>query len=204
LWLNLPAKNKFAEPDYRMLWAEDIPEVLATDTFGITSTVRIIAGQFEGTHSLDPNASSWANDPNNHVGIFMIRMDAGATLTIPAVSATVNRNLYFYRGTDSIHIDDQRIGPSNRAKLDGNAQITLQNGTAESFLLLLEGEPIQEPVAHYGPFVMNSEAEIRQAMRDYQETEFGGWPWARHDQVHERDQDRFARYSDGRVEHRNL
>ncbi len=199
LWLNLPAKDKFVEPDYQMLWAEDIPEFIVKDTAGKKTTIRLIAGNFEGKESLPPNPSSWASDKNNHVGIYMLQMQPDAMISFPAVTQTLNRNLYFYRGEVSIQIEDQKIAPSNRVKLNGNEKITIQNGAKESLLMLLEGEPIQEPVAHYGPFVMNTEAEIRQAMYDYQQTEFGGWPWPRHDQVHERDQRRFARYSDGSI-----
>ena len=56
-----------------------------------------------------------------------------------------------------------------------------------------------EPVAQYGPFVMNSQAEIQQAINDYRRSEFGGWPWPRYDVVHPRNQGRFARYADGSV-----
>jgi hypothetical protein len=75
-------------------------------------------------------------------------------------------------------------------------------GTDATELLVLQGRPIGEPVAQYGPFVMNTEAEIRQAFADYRATEFGGWPWGASDPVHPREQGRFARHADGRVETR--
>ena len=65
---------------------------------------------------------------------------------------------------------------------------------------MLQGRPIAEPVAQYGPFVMNTEAEIRQAFVDYRATGFGGWPWDRDDPVHPEGEGRFARHADGRVE----
>jgi hypothetical protein len=64
----------------------------------------------------------------------------------------------------------------------------------------LQGRPIAEPVVQHGPFVMNTREEIYQAFADFQRTEFGGWPWGASDVVHPRDQGRFARMGDGRVE----
>ena len=69
-------------------------------------------------------------------------------------------------------------------------------------ILVLQGRPIAEPVAQYGPFVMNTQAEIQQAFMDYRRTAFGGWPWPASDPVHPRAQGRFARHADGRVETR--
>lgn len=200
IWLNLPAKDKFTDPSYKMLWAEDIPEIqMGTD--GKKATVRLIAGNARGQDSLAPCPASWANDKSNHVGIWLIHMEPAASITLPAVSDTLSRNLYFYEG-DTIHIQEESILASNRIKLSGNQEILITNGTIESHLLLLEGEPIQEPIVQYGPFVMTTEQEISEAFKDYQSTQFGGWPWARPDPVHQRNSGRFARHADGTGENR--
>jgi hypothetical protein len=67
-------------------------------------------------------------------------------------------------------------------------------------ILMLQGMPIGEPVAQYGPFVMNSHEEIMQAYNDYRSTSFGGWPWKTYDPVHSRTRGRFARYANGMEE----
>ena len=86
--------------------------------------------------------------------------------------------------------------------LEPTQPVILKNGPSQSRLLLLQGKPMQEPVVQHGPFVMNSEAEIRQTMIDYQTTQFGGWPWPSHEHVHPREYGRFAKYTDGTEEFR--
>jgi redox-sensitive bicupin YhaK (pirin superfamily) len=80
--------------------------------------------------------------------------------------------------------------------------IEIANGDTPSELLMLQGRPLNEPVAQYGPFVMNTRAEIEQAFEDYRRTEFGGWPWQGPDPVHAREKGRFALQADGKLEER--
>ena len=202
IWLNLPSKDKFAEPSYKMFWSEDIPIVKLSDKDNRKTETKLIAGNLFGKESLTPCPSSWANDKNNHVGIYLIHMEPEASFTIPSISDTLIRNLYFYEGRDIINIANEKVSSSNRIKLSGNEEFVIQNGNSDSYLLLLEGEPIIEPVVQYGPFVMTNEQEIRDAFDDYRRTEFGGWPWARRDPVHDRNVGRFVRYADGTTENR--
>ena len=202
IWLNLPAKDKLSEPKYKMLWSEDIPFIQFDGQDNNHASISIIAGRFSETSGLPPCDSSWANNPQNHVGIFLIHMQPFSEFTLPAVSETLLRNLYFYQGLHFITIDGKEIPASTRVKLSGNDRITISNGKEESYLLLLEGEPIGEPVVQYGPFVMTTENEIRETFSDYRNTQFGGWPWDRVDPVHNRTEGRIARYADGTIEKR--
>ena len=99
-----------------------------------------------------------------------------------------------------MRIADREIPVSRIAVLRPDTEVVLENGPAEAELLLLQGRPIGEPVAQYGPFVMNTEEEIRQAFADYRATQFGGWPWSSDAPVHSREKGRFAQHADGRTE----
>ena len=72
------------------------------------------------------------------------------------------------------------------------------NGNEDAYFLILEGKPIGEPVAQHGPFVMNTEEEIREAINDYGKTQFGGWPWGEKEVVHSKEKGRFALHSNGK------
>ena len=85
-------------------------------------------------------------------------------------------------------------------EVQGDRPLPIANGPEPSRILMLQGNPIAEPVAQYGPFVMNTREEIQQAYDDFQRTRFGGWPWDRGDPVHPASQGRFAQYHDGTVE----
>jgi quercetin 2,3-dioxygenase len=107
--------------------------------------------------------------------------------------------LYFFKGAQ-VSIAGQAVRSHAAIELRGDVAVELINGDKEAEFLLLQGQPIGEPVAQYGPFVMNTQAEIAQTLADYQRTRFGGWPWPDDAPVHGRDPARFARHPDGREE----
>lgn len=200
IWLNLPAANKMVPAHFTMLWHEKIPTLTSVDTHGHSTHVAVIAGELPGAgQPLSPPPDSWASQPGADVAIWTLRMAPGAHFTLPPAQSGTRRNLYFFKGT-RLTIDGQPIDQHAAIELRGDVAVTLENGEAESEFLLLQGRPIAEPVAQYGPFVMNTPAEIRQAMADYQRTQFGGWPWPEADPVHGRDPARFARHPGGREE----
>jgi hypothetical protein len=199
IWLNLPAASKMAEPHFTMFWKEAIPRLTTTDRDGNAIGMTVIAGRLAECQALPPPPDSWAARPDNQVAIWVIKMAGNAEWTLPKAGHGVHRSLYYYRGAD-LNINGVPVGAGQRIEVRPDAEVTLVNGAAESFLLLLQGRPINEPVAHYGPFVMNTRKELEQAFADYQETRFGGWPWPRPDQIFPRTQGRFARHADGREE----
>lgn len=199
IWLNLPKAKKFADPFYTMLWAEDIPIHIAKDKNGKTTRVTVFAGRIEDTIAPSPAPDSWAADTENEIGIWLIKIEPGAEWTVPAASPEVNRTLYFYEGSE-LSIAGIPLEPYHSVDLLADQPVILESGNSDSFLLLLQGRPINEPVVQHGPFVMNTTTEIHEAFRDYRNTQFGGWPWKSFDHVHGKETGRFAKYADGREE----
>ena len=199
IWLNLPKEKKMCKPHYDMLWAEDIPVYREKDSNGKLTEVTIIAGKLGDIKAAPPAPDSWAADPGNGLGIWLIKIEANGSWTIPPASLEVNRSLYFYRGSQ-IDIAGITIEKYNSVELLADQPAIIDNGNSDAFCLLLQGRPINEPVVQHGPFVMNNAMEIQKAFTDYRETQFGGWPWKRYDNVHSPEKGRFARYSDGREE----
>jgi redox-sensitive bicupin YhaK (pirin superfamily) len=193
IWLNLPARDKLVEPHFTMLWDREIPRIRAE---GIEVTV--IAGRLGDAVPPPPPPGSWAARPDSDVAIWSIRLAPGARWLIPPAQPGTLRTLYLFKGT--AEVAGRALAASVGIKLRGDAEVLLA-ATGEAELLLLQGKPIGEPVVAYGPFVMTSRAEIQQAFADYQRTHFGGWPWPSDDPVHPRDEARFARHADGRIEH---
>ena len=202
IWLNLPKSHKFVEPHFAMLWRESIPKFTYADDQGKQTTIDVIAGQIQETNAPDPAPNSWAADPGNEVAIWTIHMDASAEWEIPLASEGITRSLYFYQGAE-ISIEGETISINQGVALNAGEKASIKNGEKEARLLLLQGKPIGEPVAQYGPFVMNTQQEIQEAMMDYQGTQFGGWPWPQDDHVHARSSGRFAKHADGREEFKN-
>lgn len=198
IWLNLPAAAKLVPPHFAMLWAPQIPVHAARDEAGRATTLTAVAGRFAGLTPPPPPPESWASRPDTDVAIWTLKMAPGARFTLPPASKEANRMLYFFRG-ESVEVAGRTFTSHAAILLRADAAAELVNGPAESEFLLLQGRPIGEPVVQYGPFVMNSQAQIQQAFADYRRTGFGGWPWPDHGPVHGRE-GRFARHADGRRE----
>jgi len=203
IWLNLPARSKMAEPHFKMLWSQDIPRHVATDAAGAQTEVACIAGRLAGAGMAEPPApppDSWAAQPDSDLALWTLKMAPGARFTLPpAAGARTRRKLYFFKG-QGVVIDGQAVDQHAAIELPPLQPMLLANGAETSEFLLLQGRPIGEPVAQYGPFVMNTQQELQQAFADYRRTTFGGWPWPDDAPVHGAERSRFARHADGHVE----
>lgn len=205
IWLNLPRADKLAPPHFTMLWAHDIPVLQHRDSEGRITQLTQIAGRLSADKDApmppSPPPRSWAARPDSDVAIGCIQMAAHAHFTLPAArQRDTVRTLYFFRG-QSLRVGDDSLQQPVGVTVRSDVDLPLVAGDHDTEILVLQGRPISEPVASYGPFVMNSRGEIQQAFIDYQRTRFGGWPWPVDDPVHGLDAARFARHVDGRIEH---
>ncbi|QUT06797.1 pirin family protein [Sphingobium phenoxybenzoativorans] len=207
IWLNLPADRKMTEPAFKMLWASDIPLYRVQNAEGAIAQVKVISGAYdpqeESQPALTPPApapDSWASDPEKDVAIWEITLESGASLTLPpATGKGTRRTLYFHTG-DRLAVAGQHQPTRRLIEVIAQMPVTLSNGGVETArIMLLQGVPINEPIVAHGPFVMNTHEQIHQAMRDFRDTRFGGWPWSSNGPVHQPGQGRFARYP-GRTE----
>jgi quercetin 2,3-dioxygenase len=160
LWLNLPAKDKLRAPWYRDIQHAEIPEF----TTGEGVKVRVIAGH---SHGVEGAMQREVTEPF----YLDVEIPAGASFT-QALPPSHNAFVYVYRG--GVRIGDTQVPVQRMAILangDGADGVVL-TAAAASRVLLIAGKPLDEPIAQYGPFVMNTEAEIQQAVRDYQAGKF--------------------------------
>jgi hypothetical protein len=199
IWLNLPGAQKLSAPHFSMLWADAIPKVVSKDEAGRTTEITLVAGHLDGVRAPAPPPDSWAARPESDLAIWTLKLAPHAKWTLPRATPGSSRTLYFFSGS-SVTVGGSPAKASCAIELQPDHDVLLENGDREAELLLLQGRPINEPVAQYGPFVMNTEAQIAQAFADYRATKFGRWPWPADAPVHPREELRFARRADGSIE----
>jgi len=193
IWLNLPQADKMVAPHFSMLWDGDIPRLRVEGDDGAVVEVTVIAGRLGDLQPPSPPPSSWASRTDSDLAIWHIVLDPGATWTLPpAERDDATRVLYVFEG-GNLDVDSEHIGPATGVRVDPTREVRLI-ASERTEVLMLQARPLNEQVAQYGPFVMNTRAEIEQAFADYQRTRFGGWPWDRDDPVHGFDGERFAEH----------
>ncbi|HSU59461.1 MAG TPA: pirin family protein [Bryobacteraceae bacterium] len=160
LWVNLPAAHKMSKPRYQALASASIPRV----ELGTGAYARIIAGELNGVKGPAKTFTP--------VNVFDVRLGANARgeLSLPAGQ---NSAIVLLRGEVVVNGAATLKGTAQAAPLSTSGETVLLEAKAESLVLVLGGEPINEPVASYGPFVMNTQAELRQAFEDYRAGKMG-------------------------------
>jgi hypothetical protein len=165
LWVNLPARDKMGPPAYQTLLDAQIPQVALPGNAG---RLRVIAGAFDG----HPGPAR----THTPIDVWDLRLNAGAQVKLP-LHAGHTAAVVVLRGTVLLN-GGQVLRESQVARLDRAGDALEIEANGEAVLLFLGGEPIAEPVVGHGPFVMNTQDEIVQAMEDFQSGRFGRLPAA--------------------------
>jgi redox-sensitive bicupin YhaK (pirin superfamily) len=170
IWVNLPAADKMMTPRYQTLRADEIPHASSADG---RVAVRVIAGESLGRAA--------RIDTRVPIQMLHFTIQPGGT-TVQPVPAEQNGLIYVFKGVARIGSDQREVREGQAALLESGDGVAIgvdadARGPAE--LLLLSGKPLNEPVARYGPFVMNTREQIEQAFRDYQNGRFGVIPATR-------------------------
>jgi redox-sensitive bicupin YhaK (pirin superfamily) len=160
LWVNLPAGQKMAEPRYQDIPASDVPETAV----GEDVAARIIAGELNGVTG---PVSGVATEPF----YFDVRCEGAAELRVPTPET---HNVFIYPYDGDIRVggnEDTHVPRGSIALLEPGNSVSVRCNAAARFILV-GGRPLNEPIARYGPFVMNTAEEIRQAIMDFQAGRF--------------------------------
>ncbi len=187
--LNLPLSEKNTEPVVRTIWKEELSVI---EGAGWKTTV--VVGEFGGKKGIEPPKNSWASDPNHHVLILRIEMEAGAAIEIPS-SGSVNRNIYSTEGP--ISVDDVPFPKRTRLKMDPSATVTVRMGDTPSEVWVLDGDPIDEKQVSWGPVILGTSKEVRDANNIIRQKEREEWPWQYVNQKQPLGTERFFRSADG-------
>ena len=160
LWLNLPGKDKMCAPWYRDFAAADLPGFITDSGVGVT----VIAGE---SHGITGAVTRQVTEP-----LYLDLSLPAGTRFAQRLAADHNAFVYVYRG--EITIAGQSVPSQRMAILNNGSDGVLIEAHDEARALLIAGRPLGEPIAQYGPFVMNTEQEIYQALKDYREGRLSG------------------------------
>jgi len=163
LWVNLPARDKSAAPGYQTLLSQDIPVLPLADDAG---QLRLIAGEFAGQRG--PAQTFTAMD------VWDLRLSTRKPVRLPVVEGC-STALIVLRGRVQVN-GAQAVGEAQMVLFDRAGDELLLEAETRALALVLSGEPIDEPIVGYGPFVMNSQVEIDQALADLRSGSFGQLP----------------------------
>ena len=191
--INIPLDRKSKGNFVNNIWSENIPVI---DKDGVA--VTLYCGGYEGKEIYSPNPLSWAVKDNS-VRILKVVMSPGSEFVLDAIPKDVARNVYYVSG-GTAKMSGTEIKPWYRYKMKPSTQLELTNGEDESEFWILEGKPIGEKQAAFGPVVLKDVEEVRSAMYDIRVNEFQVWPWGLMDVTNPIEMGRELHRADGSVE----
>ena len=159
LWVNLPAKDKLATPKYQAITADQMGKVILDDNGGL---VNVIAGQF--------NQHKGPATTFTPVNMFDIRLTNGKKIS---TTTPANHNTILLVVNGAVLVNGEEASQHDLVLFKNNGEEINITAAEDSVLLLLSGEPINEPIAQYGPFVMNTRSELQEAFEEFQSGKFG-------------------------------
>ncbi len=193
IMINLPLAGKNKPNHVNNTWSDEIPEIRSEGCI-----VTLYCGEYEGHRLYSPNPGSWATE-DNAVRIMKVELEPGASFSLEAVPDDVSRNVYYISGEDA-SMDGTKVKPNLRFKMKKGCGLNIENGEESSEFWILEGRPIREKQAAFGPVILSDTDEVRKSMYEIRVKEFQEWPWEIMDRTNPIDMGRELHRADGTVE----
>lgn len=191
--INLPLDRKNKEIAVNNVWSEKVP-VIDRESFKVT----LYCGEFEDESIYSPNPGSWACKENS-VRIMKVEMQPGATFSLQELPEGINRNIFFVEGKEA-DMDGTKIRPYLRFKMKPSTSTVITNGDTDAEFWILEGKPIGEKQALFGPVILKDLEEVRKGMDEIRINEFQEWEWGVMDKTNPIETPRQLCRKDGTIE----
>jgi hypothetical protein len=193
IMINLPLDGKNRPNHVNNVWSGSVP--VFEEEWG---TLTLYCGEYGGKSIYSPNPGSWAA-PENMVRIMKAVIRPGGELSLDRAADGIDRNVYFVSGSEA-DLDGTVVKPNLRFKMKRSTALRIRNGGAESEFWILEGRPIGEKQAAFGPVILKDLDEVRRSMDEIRIKEFQEWPWGVMDVTNPIEMGRELHREDGSVE----
>lgn len=190
IFLNLPLEDKNKENYLSTVWREESIHITKNGC-----DAHVLCGKYGEMSCESPNPISWSH--NHFVRIIRLVMQPGSSFVLDPVPPGINRNIYFVSGKTATILNEE-VEYSYRIKIEPEKEVKIDNGPEESVMWILEGEPIGQKMSSFGPIVLASDKEVREALNDVRSTELTNWPFDVIDKAQPLGSGRFLEYGDGR------
>jgi redox-sensitive bicupin YhaK (pirin superfamily) len=185
-----PEKRNLPENSVNTVWKDEIPLISSEGC-----RIQLICGKYGGFEMKSPSLHSWA-DGSRWVRMMRIELDPGASVTIDKADPSANRNLYFVSGEKGKVLGEE-VDWGTQMKISPDVEVDISNGEAPSVFWILEGVPIGCKMSMFGPVLLGSDKEVREALQTIRKEEFSRWPWEVIDRVNPAESGRFIQRKDG-------